>query len=218
LQVSRIESGSFTLNIESVDLNTILALAIQDAKKKLLSMGKNIEVQFDNRLTKYPDKEKFVIYCDNSKLNQVLHNLLDNAIKFSYDGVIKVFAAIYNDSSIIIKIEDSGHGIDPAIIDRLFVKFSTRSGGGTGLGLYIAKTIIEAHGGRIWGQNKPAGNGAIFAFTLPIDLRPTANKSYIHEGAGEEYFSDALVSKDNLQGAVSTSTDKSVDKTASGRE
>jgi signal transduction histidine kinase len=217
LQVSRIESGTFALSIESVDFSAILALAIQDTKKKLKSERKNIEIQFDNRLSKYPDKEKFVLYCDSSKINQVLHNLLDNAIKFSYDGVITVSASIYNDSSIIIKIEDSGRGIDPAISNRLFEKFSTKSDRGTGLGLYIAKAIIEAHGGRIWGQNKPAGNGAIFAFTLPTDLRPTANQSHINTGT-PEYFSDALVSEDNLQGAVTTRTDKPADKMASGED
>ena len=218
LQVSRIESGSFVLNIESVDLSAMIALAIQDAKKRVESERKNIEIRFDNRLSKYPNKEKFLLYCDNSKINQVLHNLLGNAVKFSYDGAITVFASIYNDNSIIVKIEDSGRGIDPAIIDRLFLKFSTSSGGGTGLGLYIAKAIIEAHGGRIWGQNKPAGNGAIFAFTLPTDLRPTAKQSHIHAGT-PEYFSDALVSKDNLEGAVTTtSTDKPADKMTSGGE
>ena len=218
LQVSRIESGNFLLNIENVDLSAMIALAIQDQKKKIESERKGTELQFENKLGKYPDNDKFFLYCDDSKINQVLHNLLDNAIKFSKDGLIKVFASIYGESSVIIRIEDSGHGIDPAIIDKLFVKFSTKSNCGTGLGLYIAKAIIEAHGGSIWGQNKPDGNGAIFAFTLPTDLRPTGKQQYIQQRTAPEYLTDALVTTNDLQGTVTTSPDKPVDNMASGRE
>ena len=71
--------------------------------------------------------------------------------------------------SVIISIEDTGTGIDPEILPRLFTKFTTKSDKGTGLGLYISKRIIEAHGGRIWGENNTGGKGATFTFSLPLN-------------------------------------------------
>ncbi len=73
-----------------------------------------------------------------------------------------------NNSEAIVTITDTGSGIDPEIMPRLFTKFSTRSDSGTGLGLYISKAIIEAHGGKIWALNNPDGRGAIFSFSLPL--------------------------------------------------
>jgi hypothetical protein len=112
-----------------------------------------------------------LIHCDSYKINQVIHNLLDNAIKFTSQGTITISAARFSENSVIIKIADSGTGIDSTIIEKLFEKFSSRSQSGTGLGLYIAKKIVECHAGRIWAQNNSEGNGAIFSFTLPRDLR-----------------------------------------------
>jgi signal transduction histidine kinase len=66
-----------------------------------------------------------------------------------------------------VSIKDNGEGIDPSILPKLFTKFATSSSEGIGLGLYISKNIVEAHGGRIWAENNPDGKGATFAFTLP---------------------------------------------------
>ena len=68
---------------------------------------------------------------------------------------------------ILVSVRDTGAGIDPEILSRLFTKFATKSFEGTGLGLYISKSIVEAHGGKIWAQNNPDGNGATFSFSLP---------------------------------------------------
>jgi signal transduction histidine kinase len=102
-----------------------------------------------------------------------MYNLLDNAIKFTDQGKIIVRVARHESSDIVIKVEDSGRGIDPEMKNKLFVKFASKSDGGTGLGLYLAKRIVEAHGGRIWVSSGPSGSGTTFAFTLPTDLRPS---------------------------------------------
>jgi two-component system sensor histidine kinase VicK len=73
-----------------------------------------------------------------------------------------------NQEEVVVNVVDAGEGIHHEIIPRLFTKFASKSNSGTGLGLYISKSIIEAHGGRIWAENNPNGNGATFSFSLPI--------------------------------------------------
>jgi signal transduction histidine kinase len=191
LQVSRIESGTFTLNIEEVKIKQALELAIEDARKKIENGGKELKIILDYRLGEGSPKGDVSLYCDSSKINQVLYNLLDNAIKFSYSGDI-VVSAMHNDSSIVFKVEDSGKGIDPAIKDRLFEKFSTKSDSGTGLGLFLSKKIVEAHGGRIWASDNASGKGATFSFTIPTDLQSTmtAKKSNVPEPPKKERSSE----------------------------
>ena len=82
-----------------------------------------------------------------------------------------------DDELVIVSIKDKGKGIDEEILPRLFNKFVTKSEQGTGLGLFIAKNIIEAHGGRIWAQNNKNGKGATFSFSLPINRRPSYSTS-----------------------------------------
>ncbi|MGC2431047.1 MAG: HAMP domain-containing sensor histidine kinase, partial [Nitrososphaeraceae archaeon] len=111
---------------------------------------------------------------DYQRLSQVMTNLLNNSIKYTYNGKIDVFierskeGSRVNDQFIIIQIRDSGVGIDPQIMDKLFSKFGTKSETGTGLGLFISKGIVEAHGGSIWAENNADGIGACFAFKLPL--------------------------------------------------
>jgi signal transduction histidine kinase len=174
LQVSRIESGTFVLNIEKVDLKMLFEFAVQDAKNKIAASGKNIDIRLDYQLGVARKPDGLSLHCDQSKIQQVLYNLLDNAIKFTGSGTITLHANMFDDTSVVIKIEDSGAGIHPEVKDRLFVKFATKSDGGTGLGLYLVKKIIEAHGGRVWAANNQSGMGASFSFTLPMDLHPTS--------------------------------------------
>ena len=96
----------------------------------------------------------------------MISNLLSNAIKFTNEGTVSV-AAVPNNTEIVVSISDTGIGIDSEILPRLFTKFATKSTTGTGLGLFISKSIIEAHGGKIWGENND-DKGATFAFSLPI--------------------------------------------------
>lgn len=111
------------------------------------------------------------IYVEANKpgITQVISNLLRNALKFTNDGEICVNVEKDDIAKLIlVSIRDTGAGIDPEILSRLFTKFATKSVEGTGLGLYISKSIVEAHGGRIWAENNSDGNGASFSFTLPL--------------------------------------------------
>jgi signal transduction histidine kinase len=113
-----------------------------------------------------------------------MHNLLINAINYTKKGIISVCMEINrrdirNSKEVIVSVKDSGNGIDPSIFARLFSKFATNSPKGTGLGLFISKSIIEAHGGKIWGQNNGSDantRGATFTFSLPL-LRPGKAKT-----------------------------------------
>jgi signal transduction histidine kinase len=176
LQATRIESGTFSLNIEQANLKLMLTLAIDDAKKKAEAEDKKINFELEYLLDKLSGSgmKNFALFCDSSKINQVLYNLLDNAIRHTPDGgTIRLSAGINKEGEVLINVEDSGPGIDPAIKDKLFEKFASRSDGGTGLGLFLSKKIVGAHGGNIWGSNSPSGGvgGAVFSFTLPSDLQ-----------------------------------------------
>jgi signal transduction histidine kinase len=101
-----------------------------------------------------------------------MDNLLSNAVKFTNGGAITVALGRERDShgkeSALVSVRDSGIGIDGEVMPKLFTKFTTKSDHGTGLGLFISKSIVEAHGGRIWAENNADGKGATVAFSLPI--------------------------------------------------
>lgn len=185
LQVSRIESGGFNLHLEQVEIKNLLETAIQDARKNALTENKPVNIRLDYRLA-----DRYMIFCDSSKINQVLYNLLDNAVKFTENGTITVSAVKFDDSSLVFKVEDSGIGISPEIKTRLFEKFVSRSSGGTGLGLYLSKRIIDAHGGKIGGINNQSGVGATFFFRLPTDLRSPAQDAYTNTEKAAAHMGD----------------------------
>jgi signal transduction histidine kinase len=109
----------------------------------------------------------FKVYVDRGRISQVISNLISNAFNFTKKGVVTITKEkSIVDGSVIVSVKDTGSGIDPQILPRLFTKFATGSEKGTGLGLYICKTIIEAHGGKIWGENNNDG-GATLSFSLP---------------------------------------------------
>jgi signal transduction histidine kinase len=115
------------------------------------------------------DDDDIEVYADKERIMQVLGNLLSNALKFTKQGTITILPEQSNDKSqLTVKVTDTGLGIDHALLLRLFTKFATKSDKGTGLGLYISKSIVEAHGGRIWAENNSDGRGATFTFTMPI--------------------------------------------------
>ena len=93
---------------------------------------------------------------------------MSNAIKFTKQGTIKVTGEV-KDGKALVSIKDTGQGIDPEIFPRLFLKFAAKSETGTGLGLFISKSIVEAHGGKIWAENNTASKGATFTFSLPLN-------------------------------------------------
>jgi len=117
------------------------------------------------------------IVADQNRIKQVISNLVSNSLKFTKQGTIAVTVGIDNNGNgtsnskhreMLVSVRDTGMGIAADILPKLFSKFVTNSKKGTGLGLYICKGIIEAHGGKIWAENNPDCKGATFAFSLPI--------------------------------------------------
>jgi two-component system, OmpR family, sensor histidine kinase VicK len=162
LEVSRIESQTLRLNKEKVNINEKIREIIDDVRNQVQNPN---DLQINFLEAKHPVH----LEADKTRLYQVIANLLTNAIKFTNEGTITVSADVNdNNNELIVTVRDSGEGIHSDIIPRLFTKFATKSNTGTGLGLYISKNIIEAHGGRIWAENNQDGKGANFTFTLPL--------------------------------------------------
>ena len=163
LDVTRIEIKSLDLKKESFNLNDMILSAIAESNSQVAKEHKytNLKLEFID------SKERIFIEADKGRINQVISNLLSNAIKFTKEGTVTV-AAVSNNNEIVVSITDTGPGIDSQILPRLFTKFATKSTTGTGLGLFISKSIIEAHDGKIWGKNNyPEGKGATFGFSVP---------------------------------------------------
>lgn len=157
LDVARIESRTLKLKFEEINLDELISSAVDEAETQIHQADVRIE---------YTPTDIFII-GDRERLYQVLSNLLSNAIRFTTSGVISIRLE-RSDEEIIFRIKDSGRGIDQSFMKRLFTKFATNSEMGTGLGLFLSRSIIEAHGGRIWAENNPDSKGATFSFSLPV--------------------------------------------------
>jgi two-component system, OmpR family, sensor histidine kinase VicK len=168
LDVARIESGTLILERENLNLTDLITTAIEDAKNQLKISGKSIEISFYHKqIQDVQQKKDLIVNADKDRILQVLSNLLSNALKFTKEGSIAVTTEKV-ENEVIVKVKDSGSGIDREIFPKLFERFVSKSEKGTGLGLFLSKNISEAHGGRIWAENNPDGIGAMFAFSLPI--------------------------------------------------
>jgi signal transduction histidine kinase len=164
LDVTRFENKSVDLSKEQFDIDSVIRDCIIDASQHIGK--KNIKFSY---MPADDSQQVIIIKADRTRIAQVLMNLLDNSINSSQEGIISVTTAIDPAAnSITVSVKDAGSGINPDILPRLFSKFATASEKGTGLGLYISKKIIEAHGGKIWAENNKDGKGATFAFTLPL--------------------------------------------------
>jgi signal transduction histidine kinase len=164
LEASRIESNTLKLNEKLIDLNENIRIVVND-EKSAIPRGMELKIIFEQR-----ESTPLFVKGDKSRLFEVLTNLIGNAIKFTDSGgtitVTVEKSAAKNEA--LVSIKDTGNGIDREILPRLFTKFASKSDKGTGLGLYLSKGIIEAHGGRIWAENNTEGKGATFRFTLPL--------------------------------------------------
>jgi two-component system, OmpR family, sensor histidine kinase VicK len=170
LDIARIESNSLTLHKSLFSLKDVIVLLVEDCRKQIQMDGREVRVIY------HPpdddDEDDIEVYADKERIMQVLGNLLSNALKFTKQGTITILPEQSNDKSqLTVKVTDTGLGIDHALLLRLFTKFATKSDKGTGLGLYISRSIVEAHGGRIWAENNSDGRGATFIFTMPIQKR-----------------------------------------------
>src|SRR5215469_5896693 len=144
LDISRIESKSLDLKKESFNLSEMILSAMADSKNQIAKEHK------DNLKLEFIDPKDVFIEADKDRINQVILNLLNNAIKFTKEGSVSITAIIVQKSNeIVVNISDTGAGIDSEILPKLFTKFATKSTTGTGLGLFISKSIIDAHGGKI---------------------------------------------------------------------
>jgi two-component system, OmpR family, sensor histidine kinase VicK len=183
LDVSRIESQTLNLDKEVINLDNLLLRIIEDYKSHIRNVNRNINNKQGTLQLSYNTSQsitsELMIEADRDRINQAVSNLLNNAIKFTskQGGTISLTAEKRNGSKndkndnpeeVVINVVDTGEGIDREIIPRLFTKFASKSNSGTGLGLYISKSIIETHGGRMWAENNPDGKGATFSFSLPL--------------------------------------------------
>lgn len=174
LDVTRIESQTLILNKERFNMHDLISFVTEEYKER----KKNINIKFINKDKNNSNPSPILVEADRDRIIQVLSNLLDNAIKFTNQGEISInlFERIDDNKGeqtgkvVIVSVTDTGSGINSEIFNRLFTKFTSRSYQGTGLGLYICKSIIEAHGGRIWAQNNninEENSGATITFSLP---------------------------------------------------
>src|SRR5215467_7626071 len=170
LDVTKIETQSLILNKERLNLNDVVISAIKDVKNQIQDRWVG-EAQI---LYESKRDDSIFIEADRYRVSQLVTNLLSNALKFikRYDGIVIIGIEKKEDVAggqevALVSIKDNGSGIDPDVFPRLFEKFASKSFKGTGLGLFICRSIVEAHGGRIWAENN-RDKGATFHFTLPI--------------------------------------------------
>jgi signal transduction histidine kinase len=188
LDVTRIESHTLKLKKEQFNLTDLIFSIMEDFKNDIAKQGGKIKLSYE------PQSQLAVeVDADKGRITQVISNLLSNAIKFTKEGSISINVATKrrnkdgknnsHEEEVIVSLEDTGTGIDLEILPRLFTKFTTKSDiGGTGLGLFISKSIVEAHGGKIWAENNKDGKGATFSFSL--HLADNNDKSYSDENKG----------------------------------
>ena len=171
LDVTKIESQSLMLKKEKLNLNVLISEVLKEYVNKKLKQ-QMVKISYDFKYT-----DDIIVEADRDRLAQVIRNLVDNALKFT---------TMYNNQTIfvivdkkkeegegkeqaIVSVKDTGEGISKEVLPKLFSKFTTSdSSTGTGLGLYICKSIVEAHDGRIWAENNLDGKGATFTFSLPV--------------------------------------------------
>ena len=180
--MSKIDNNALTLYKEQFNLNEVIFSTGDDIREHIISDNKKINIVYNNNSKGIRYKD-IVIDGDKERIIQIISNILDNAIKFTKEGTISIDIekrkGIDNDKDntgnndkseeIVINIKDTGKRINSKTFPHLFSRFFSTSGiGGTGLGLYISKAIVEDHGGKIWAKNNEDGKGATFSFSLPI--------------------------------------------------
>ena len=171
LDVTRIENNSLILTKETVDTAKVVKDIVDSynqnlREKNVVNKSKNLE----ELMIIQNGVKDLEVTLDKVRITQVICNILDNALSFSHEGKIKVVlkkGKRNGQNFLLIRVKDTGPGIDPETMSKLFTKFASKSDMGTGLGLFISKGIVEAHGGKIWAENNP-NRGATFSFTVPI--------------------------------------------------
>jgi signal transduction histidine kinase len=211
LDVTRIESHTLTLRKERLNLNDVILNVVEDYRRQIANNSSsssntnngNVKLVYEPANSSGGSAGSgILVQADKRRLTQVISNLLNNAIKFTQEGTVTVSTSMIKrkddnksdeaseaeegrgeEEAVLIAVKDTGTGIDPELMPRLFTKFATKSYQGTGLGLFISKSIVEAHGGKMWAENnndndnnnnednpesETKHNGATFYFTLPV--------------------------------------------------
>ncbi|MFL6378479.1 MAG: ATP-binding protein [Nitrososphaeraceae archaeon] len=191
LDVTRIESETLMLKIEPLNIGDLISSIVEDYRNQIEKNNDNVELY---HYKPENNDDSIIVEADRARLIQVISNLLDNAVKFTnkqynkrgsiYVNVEKKNKNGNKKQEVIVAIKDNGTGIDPEIMPRLFTRFATKSETGTGLGLFISKSIIEVHSGRIWAENNTDGDGATFTFSLPIGQQQHQQEQ--GQGQGQE--------------------------------
>ena len=193
MDMAKIDNDSFRLTKEKFNLDALVSTVIQDFKSQISRSKKNLNIFYDAKSQVEEGEEGTLIEADRDKIMQVLFNILDNAIKFTDTGTIVVTTSKneshkdvddsnhqqqqqqqqqHHHKEIIVSIKDAGMGLDPQDHSNVFLKsFSSSYSDGIGLGLFICKAIIEAHGGNIWVESNIDGKGVTFSFSLPLGSR-----------------------------------------------
>ncbi|HYO06089.1 MAG TPA: HAMP domain-containing sensor histidine kinase, partial [Phototrophicaceae bacterium] len=194
LDVTKIESQQLILRKGTVNIHD-LSYLVQDYGQQLEKLNTTKIIKL---FSQFPEEKNVFLIADKERLLEVISNIMDNAIKFiEKEGSIyfhvKVEGTENNDDNdlasgnhVLITIKDTGIGISEEIFPRLFTRFASKSINGTGLGLYISKSIIEAHGGKIWAENNKNGNGATFTIRLPLNTNNKINYKQNERREGED--------------------------------
>ena len=168
LNISRIESGRLTINIKSVDMNQLVSEVIEEISPRAKELGVNIDINEQGSIPQ--------VLADPDKIKEVVYNLVGNSLKFTpKDGKITI-SFIQKDTMLETQVHDTGSGIEVEDIPKLFHKFGMLPGtyvanqpaSGTGLGLYITKSIVELHEGKIWVTSEGRDKGTTFTFSLKV--------------------------------------------------
>jgi signal transduction histidine kinase len=185
-----------TLNKEQLSLQSVIINTIDDYSNHIRSSNGNVKIVYGinkeeettqgggggtgqrqqrqeqllhKHVTNQDNISSILVEADKVRITQVIDNLINNALKFTKEGTISISVETNDHGQAVVGVKDTGQGIDPNILPKLFTKFATKSEfGGTGLGLFISRNIIEAHGGKMWAENNASGNGASFYFSLPL--------------------------------------------------
>jgi signal transduction histidine kinase len=171
LDMAKIESGRMNLHPETFKVQSVLEEVTSITST--LASEKNLSLMIDQS-----SDQDIEIYADNTRLRQVMINLVNNSIKFTEKGRVSICAKPIEAERVLITVTDTGMGIPPEQLESVFQEFtqvdtsSTRKVGGTGLGLPISRRLVEMHGGRLWAESTGIeGQGSIFYVELPVEAR-----------------------------------------------
>ncbi len=170
LDVSRIEQGRMQYDFSTFDLKELVQSVVNELKPNV----ENAHLTLDFDITASNDNKPFSINADKGKIKQVISNLVDNSIKYTPTGGIHIWLSPKQGNKVLVSISDTGVGIHQDVLPKLFAKFTRAPDAsktnilGTGLGLYVAKKMIEAHNGKIWAESPGQGKGATFFIELDL--------------------------------------------------